>query len=95
MPRPPHYRPDAPSPATQSPRIVYIERHDRRVQTIERTSKIWKLLQLIGAVGIITGIAVLFIMPAGSSLQASGFLMIIAGFLTYIIARVAAWWCHG
>lgn len=71
----------------------------RRVQTIEATGKIWKLLQLIGGGGLCWVVASA-IMEYNNRLPATGekigglVLGGLASFMLYLTARMGAWWFH-
>ena len=67
------------------------------VQTIEKTSKRWKKMQLIGVGLCVLGIAAFV---TSSSLEESsapevGSLMLVIGIIVFIYGRIAAWWHHG
>lgn len=66
-------------------------------QTIQQTSKVWKLLMLIGGMLTIGGITGCIL---GASIQSGGFAAIssVAAFLgagLSIVAKLCAWWFHG
>lgn len=70
-----------------------------KVQTVEQTSKRYKLQQLlsvlligVGVIVVISGVSAE--QPSGGS-AAVGTLLIVAGFIWYIIARFTTWWHHG
>jgi len=69
------------------------------VQTIEQTSKVWKLAKLVGTLVLIAAVAVLgACMIAGvtlPALQGVLFVAIIAGMAFFVIGRVGAWWSNG
>jgi len=60
------------------------------VQTIEKTSKKWKLMMLAGAGLVLIGIPAFF-----STQNTFSGLIVFAGLILYIYARLAAWWHHG
>ena len=70
----------------------------RRVQTIERTSKHYKGLILIGASSICVGV---FSCVASCNENPTpwwgtvGLWFFMAGVMLYVGARIAAWWHHG
>jgi hypothetical protein len=74
-----------------------------KVQTIEQTSKIFKLQQLLATLLWIVG-AILFCVGLGSKTAAGtastsgtsviGFLMFIVGFIWGIVVRFLIWWHH-
>lgn len=73
----------------------------RRVQTIEQTSKKWKLIQAIGVAGIILGACLFF----GAMIpETPGWRMVLAyagigvgvlSFPVYLVGRIGGWWYHG
>ena len=76
-----------PSPVTRIQNVV----------TVQQTAKIWKLLYVIGVVGLIVSTAATFL---GLGLEAAGLTIAgVCGTVTsiavYIIGRFGAWWFHG
>ena len=68
--------------------------HGGKVQTIEQTSKRYKLHQLLSVLLIIVGVVVIF--TGGSGGEATfGVLAIVVGLIWYITNRFATWWHHG
>jgi hypothetical protein len=69
----------------------------RQVQTIEATSKPWKLAQLIGALLMTLGIFLLCAGMGGSGagMGVAGAFVALPGLIIYLVARVGAWWYHG
>ena len=68
-------------------------------QTIEATGKLWKLIQLVGTIGILTavsiGIAACFVDDVGSQATGIGVASLILSLPCYVVGRVGAWWFHG
>ena len=65
-----------------------------RVQTIEKTGKGWKGLQLIAAMIAIAGVCI----TTGTQereLAMTGSLMLAGGLVLFLFARIGAWWNHG
>lgn len=68
-------------------------------QTIEATAKLWKALQVLGAIAMAVGL--FGVTCAASGDRAAGattgvmFLALVSGFMLLIGARVGAWWHHG
>lgn len=57
--------------------------------TTQATGKSWKAIQLVGGLGLVIGIPLVFVMmPVGVGLC-------IVGLCVYIAGRVGAWWYHG
>lgn len=75
------------------------------IQTIQLTSKKWKAIQLIGAIGacigsIFIGSAVDFISInditiMNKFLLTSGSFLVISGLTVFIVGRIGGWWNHG
>jgi hypothetical protein len=72
------------------------------VQTIEKTSKKWKLRMLVGCFISVVGIVVVAVgvnetvrshEPSGTAIVGS--LMVVGGILIFVIAKLLAWWHHG
>ena len=66
------------------------------VQTTQATSKIWKLIQLIGVLAIIVSVFLIMIgidqeMPVQT---VGGVLVLLAGISGWIVGRLGAWWFH-
>jgi hypothetical protein len=70
-----------------------------RPMVIERTSKVWKLQQLIAAGVVLLGIVLMCggvgAGKNGAPLAGLGFIMLFGGMVWLVVARVGAWWCHG
>ena len=64
------------------------------VVTTQRTSKKWKLMQLIGALLLIIGVISLIAGANSNEPSAAGMPMIVIGILLFIVARAGSWWCH-
>lgn len=95
----------------RAPRIedVHVPPHQTRPVVIEQTSKKHKLLMLIGGLSCVGGIVGVFVFPfiaaqtprdpVGQVFGQVGTLVsllaIPGGAVTYIVARVTAWWNHG
>lgn len=72
----------------------------RRVQTIEKTGKAWKLLMLLSVLGMIAAVVMVAVAAQSKSTGPNagvtiGILLFVAGFIGYIVARIGAWWYHG
>ena len=75
------------------------------IQTIQLTSKKWKVIQLIGAIGACIGsismgsavdfISINNITTMNKFLLISGSLLTISGLTVFIVGRIGAWWNHG
>ena len=70
----------------------------RGTQTIQATAKIWKLFQLVGALGLLAGIgwtvrSLLSINPSETFGQA--ILLGEGSVALLLIGRLGAWWFHG
>jgi hypothetical protein len=74
------------------------------VQTIQATSKKWKLLKLLGVLAIMFGMLIfvsLIVITAGSKQQEFGFfhglscVSVSGGLAMFVFARLMAWWHHG
>ncbi len=94
-------QPAAPAAAAYAPQQVAAAA-PRRVQTIERTGKGWKLMLLLSMVAMVWG--VVWFMMELSATSASGMpndsiafavLLFVGGLLLAIVARIGAWWFHG
>ncbi len=77
-----------------------------RVQTIEQTSKEWKVLQFFGGLGLVIGFTLLVIVfsSAGQASPDSAWVgglgllsigLIFVGVIMYIVGRIGAWWNNG
>jgi len=64
----------------------------RAVQTVEQTSKTWKGLQLLGGVAMALGFGCCLL--AGEENPGGTAVLLVGGFIVYMIARVGAWWHH-
>jgi hypothetical protein len=77
--------------------------HRGRVQTVEQTGKFWKSQMLLSALTCIAGVIVSAVgyqatmngPQPGGPLAPIGVLMVFAGLLWFIFARIGAWWNHG
>lgn len=80
-----------------------------KVQTIQKTGKVWKAMGLVGFLLLATGLACIVIFFANAEKLDDGsgsdgwlalagllgFLGTPVGLLTLVIARIGAWWNHG
>lgn len=57
--------------------------------TIEATGKLWKAVQLVGALIVLASFPACLLMPAASVL------VFLVGTLIFAGGRVSAWWYHG
>lgn len=66
-------------------------------QVIEATSKKWKTIQLIGAIGLFGGILISLLGLVADFLPVFvvGFVGTIAATAIYVYGRAMAWWHHG
>ncbi len=75
----------------------------QRVQTTERTGKSWKLLMILGGLGLIVSLIGCFVAasertngPETSNDDGAVWgLVFVASLLMYVFARLGAWWYHG
>ena len=58
-------------------------------QTVQKTGKFWKLVQLIGVAGVVWG----FVALSKGDPKSTGILA--AGIVIVILGRLLAWWFHG
>lgn len=65
----------------------------KKVQTIEKTGKGWKLQQVIAVLFLLGGIV--YLIAAEGERSPVGGLVIGGGLIWLIIAKIGAWWCHG
>jgi hypothetical protein len=65
------------------------------VQTIEATSKRWKLFQVLGVVGIVIGAVTLGVSGGNGIAMTLGMLFLSGGIVLYFVGRVSAWWYNG
>jgi hypothetical protein len=68
------------------------------VQTIERTSKGWKLQMLLSSMLAIAGVIIWCggaQLPGGQSIAPIGILALFGGLAWFMTARIGAWWDHG
>ena len=69
---------------------------EQDVQTIEQTSKKWKILAIAGAMIMMTGLCGFCNPDVQSDLEiALVGVTAVAGFLILIVSRLGAWWEHG
>lgn len=69
-----------------------------KVQTIQQTGKLWKLAQMLGALGIIGGVGVLVAQGQGfvdDKTAVWSWLAIVGGLGLWVSGRLGAWWFHG
>jgi len=60
------------------------------IQTIQQTSKIWKLMSVIGVIGAITLFYKGFSLPDGDgSVQILGGMFFV---IVYMVAKIGKWW---
>jgi len=72
--------------------------HGGKIQTVEQTSKRYKLQQLLSSLLIIGSIIVLTVAHSGSEpseAAAFGVLGLVVGFIWFIVVRFMTWWHHG
>ena len=71
----------------------------RRVQLIEQTGKLWKAVQLFGALasiaGTVTACAGINAGNGSSSTTPVGFLILVLGLVVFVVGRIGGWWYHG
>lgn len=65
----------------------------KKVQTVELTAKRYKLQQLLAALLIAIGVVIVIGSPPESKSAVPG-LMIFAGLVWFIVARILIWWHH-
>ena len=68
----------------------------RAVQTIEKTSKTWKGLMVLAV--LIMGAGMVFVAVALNGASAAwvfASILLLGGFVVYLVARIGAWWYHG
>ena len=66
---------------------------EKKIRTVEKTGKIWKLQQLLAA-GLLIGGIVALIGAHGDPSPWAG-MAVGVGLLWLIAAKIGAWWCHG
>ena len=68
-----------------------------RTQTTESTGKLWKLIQMVGVVGILAGATWFMVGYAGDDGNASagGMVLGVLAAPVWVFGRVGAWWFHG
>ena len=66
-----------------------------KIQTIQQTSKRWKLITASGVISILIGFCWLFIGTVSGGSVAPGFVLLILGLGAYFVARIGGWWNHG
>lgn len=72
-----------------------------RVQTIEQTSKQWKVVMLIGITAMFGGCGActsgtfIFEGRLSEELISLGMLSVFVGFSTFVVGKATAWWNHG
>lgn len=74
------------------------QRHTDTVQTVERTSREWKMHILLASLTVIVGVVWLIAAMTGYCSQEQigwSMLLLIPGVIWYVLARVGAWWHHG
>lgn len=64
-------------------------------QTVQLTSKKWKIPQLIGGALMLAAPLSLILAPKILGLFFLLPLLFVTGFLVWLIGRVGAWWFHG
>jgi len=76
-----------------------IQANSDKIQTIEQTSKKYKLQQLLSSLLVIGSVIVLIVDSSGnkptSGAAAFGILGLIVGFIWFIVVRFLTWWHHG
>jgi hypothetical protein len=85
-----------PSPSSTA---VYVS-GGRATQTIEATGKLWKAVQLLGALSAIAGAVAMVVGfnqggAGGENPAAIGILLLLAGLLAFLVGRIGGWWFHG
>ena len=67
------------------------------IQTIEATGKLWKVIELLGALLVLAGAAISIRMGMNGSLNALPITlwMVGMGFLIMFVGAIGAWWFHG
>jgi len=61
------------------------------VVTTQQTGKVWKLLQLVGALLLAAGVTSCMLKADGGTMS----LLFLAGGALYFTGRFGAWWKHG
>jgi len=73
--------------------------HGGKIQTVEQTSKRYKLHQLLSSLLIIGSIVVMIAGSSGNEPSSGGLafgvLGLLVGLIWFIIARFMTWWHHG
>lgn len=69
------------------------KRTSSEVQTIEQTSKKWKLLKLIGTLVMLAGMPGCIMVLTGNSSHLVPYIFM-AGALVYTVGGLGAWWHH-
>lgn len=81
--------------------VAHLIEPARMVQTIEQTSKGWKLTQLAGAAMMVVGLSSCLVsmqdVTAGQTEPegAQGMLIGMVGIMILLFGRLGAWWNHG
>lgn len=65
-----------------------------KAQTVEQTSKKWKMLTLIGGILLVVGLPILIYSQAGMYSPYPAAIVAGLGLTMYLVARFGAWWYH-
>jgi len=66
-----------------------------QVQTIEKTSKKWKSVQLVGVLLLLLSPVMCVGLVQSHEPPAVGAVMFLAGTTLWLVGRIGAWWNHG
>ena len=73
--------------------------HGGKIQTVELTSKRYKLQQLLSSLLIIGSVVVMIALSIGQSqglvVGVLGYFGLLAGLIWFIVVRFMTWWHHG
>ena len=67
-------------------------------QTIQATGKTWKLVQLVGTLGILFAVGVgfsAFFAEVSPALSSAAIVAVVLAAPCYVVGRFEAWWFHG
>ena len=67
-------------------------------QTIQATGKTWKLVQLVGTLGILFAVGVgftAFFAEVGPALGGAAITAVVLAVPLHVVGRFGAWWFHG
>lgn len=62
--------------------------------TTQQTSKKWKLLRVVGLLGIIAAVVWLLLAVTTDAPTAGAWVLMIGSGLVVWVARLGKWWCH-